>query len=627
MGDQHNRFRSWSAKLTVILGFVVILAMAAPTVRALFMNTRQTGDVQGYVDLGSTGATGGSTGAAGPARTVAGVATMPTNTAASTQPGTTTTAVTPDGAYGVSTSNQIAADIAMEVMAQGGNAADAAAAAALVLGVVEPHASGLGGSGAALVYTPDTDKVTEIIYRERSSKNPENLRKHTGTPGLAKGLEYLIAQFGSTGNEKPLIEPARQLAANGFKMDSTFYDTWKRYGFGNLLDKKANDLYFPGGIMQTFITQPELAETLKYLQDNGLGSFYKEPFAAELATAVNGLEPEDLTGYTMYVSEAVKGTFEGWDIYTASPPMSGVNFVQMLNMMEHVKLQNYSVDSSEYYHYISDITNLAYRSRFLELGDPTVHPIDTAALAGKTYSQKLASQIKPGVRTELDQSQYIPTQDEEVNPNAPGSSTTPAATVGMGEPIVTYVPKEESHTTHLVVVDKTGMMVSMTNTMGTFFGTGRFEKGFFLNNLLTNFNDETDNPNFWGTDKSPRSFITPSIMVKDGKVLGLGSPGGARIPAMLAQGVANYVYYDLPLSDAMERYRIFADKNVIKTERTLNAEVTQELNQMGYSIRVNDDSIFFGGIQALLFDRVTNTVEGAADSRRGGVWKTNLPQQ
>lgn len=614
MGDQHNRYRSWASKLTVILGFAVILSMFLNPLRTLIFNMRDTGNVQGYVNLGNTQA-------GTPPRTVAGVSTIPAVSGATT-PANTTTTVSADGAYGVSSSNSIAADIAMEVMAQGGNAADAAAAAALVLSVAEPHASGLGGAGTALVYTPADQKVTQIMYRERSSAAPENLRKKTGVPGLAKGLEYLIAKFGSTGDEKALIEPARQLAANGFKMDSTLFDVWKRYGFGNLLDKRANELFFPGGIMQTFVKQPEYAKTLKYLQDNGLGSFYKEPFASELAAEVNGLETSDLTNYTVYVNEAVKGSFEGWDIYTSSPPMSGVTFLQMLNMMEQVKLQNYSVDSTEYYHFISDITNLAYRSRYLELADPTVTFVDTKALASKEYSQRLSSQIKPGVMTVLDENQFVPDQDSLINPENPGT-TTPAGNTGMAEVIPTYAPKEESHTTHLVVVDKTGMMVSMTNTLGTFFGTGKFPKGFFMNNLLTNFNDQEENPNYWGVSRSPRSFITPSIMVKDGKVLGLGSPGGARIPAMLAQGVANFVYYDLPLSDAMERYRIFADKEIIKTERALNAAVTKELNAMGYSIRVNDDSVYFGGIQALLFDPVTKTVDGAADSRRGGVWRTS----
>lgn len=613
MGDQNNRYRSWASKLTVVLGLLVIISMAVNPLRTILQNTRTTGDVQGYVNI--AGAQPNK-----PNKPIEGVSTLPSAPDDET-PTNTTTTMSPDGAYGVSTSNRIAADIAMEVMAQGGNAADAAAAAALALSVVEPHASGLGGAGAALVYTPEDEKVTQIMYRERSSKNPDNLRKKTGVPGLAKGLEYLIGTFGTI-DEAALIEPARQLAANGFKMDSTLFDIWKRYGFGKFLDQNANDLFFPNGIMQKFVTQTEYAETLKYLQDNGLNSFYKEPFASELAELVPGLETEDITSYKMYVDEAVKGTFQGWDVYTASPPMSGITFLQMLNMMEYVDLKNYSVDSTEYYHYIADITNLSYRSRFLELADPTTDFIDTAALAGKPYSEGLASKIVPGIKTELDKEQYVPTQDETINPNDP-ATTTPAGTTGMADTIPTYVNKEESHTTHLVVVDKTGMMVSMTNTIGTFFGTGRFPKGFFVNNLLTNFNDYDENPGYWGVDKSPRSFITPSLMLKDGKVLGLGSPGGARIPSMLAQGVANYVYYDLPLSDAMERYRIFADKDVIKSERALNAQVTEDLNRMGYSIRVNDDSVYFGGIQALLFDPETKTVEGAADSRRGGVWRTS----
>ncbi len=622
MGDNNNRYRSWGSKLTVVIGFLVIIVMAANPIVALFQNTRTTGNVQDYVNLGDT--TPGVGTGTNATRTVSGVSTLPVATQG--QVPTTTTAVSQDGAYGVSSSNAIAADIAMEVLAQGGNAADAAAAAALVLGVVEPHASGLGGAGGALVYTPADQKVTQIMYRERSSANPDNLGKQTGVPGLAKGLEYLIAKFGSTGNEKALIEPARQLAANGFKMDSILFEIWKRYNFGGMLDKAANDTFFPSGIMQTFVKQPALAETLKYLQDNGLGSFYQEPFASKLAASVNGLETADLTGYTIYVEDAVKGSFEGWDIYTSSPPMSGITFLQMLNMMESVQLQNYSVDSTEYYHYISDITNLAYRSRFLELADPTVDPLDIKTLASKEYSARLAGQIKPGIKTVLDQSEFVPSQDQNINPNDP-TSTTPAGTTGMAEPLNTYVPKEESHTTHLVVVDKTGMMVSMTNTLGTFFGTGRFPNGFFMNNLLTNFNDFDQNPGFWGVSKSPRSFTAPSIMVKDGKILGLGSPGGARIPSMMAQGVANFVYYNLPLSDAMERYRIFTDKDVIKTERALNATVTKDLNQMGYRILVNDDSFYFGGIQALLYDPLTNTVEGAADSRRGGVWKSNLTEK
>lgn len=613
MGDQNNRYRSWASKLTVVLGFLVIISMAISPLRTILGNTRTTGNVQEYVNISGTTPDQ-------PNQPIEGVSTLPSAPGVET-PTNTTTAISPDGAYGVSSSNRIAADIAMEVMAQGGNAADAAAAAALVLSVVEPHASGLGGAGAALVYTPENEKVTQIMYRERSSKNPDNLRKKTGVPGLAKGLEYLIGTFGTVDEDK-LIEPARQLAANGFNMDSTLFDIWKRYGFGKFLDQNANDLFFPNGVMQTFVKQPEYAETLQYLQENGLKSFYEEPFAKDLAELVPGLETEDITSYTMYVDEAVKGTFQGWDVYTASPPMSGITFLQMLNMMEYVDLKNYSVDSTEYYHYIADITNLAYRSRFLELADPTTDFIDTAALAGKPYSEGLASQIVPGIKTELDKEQYVPNQDQNINPNDP-AATTPAGTTGMLDSIPTYVNKEESHTTHLVVVDKTGMMVSMTNTIGTFFGTGRFPKGFFVNNLLTNFNDYDENPGYWGVDKSPRSFITPSLMMKDGKVLGLGSPGGARIPSMLAQGVANYVYYDLPLSDAMERYRIFADKNVIKSERSLNPQVTQDLNQMGYSIRVNDDSVYFGGIQALLFDPYTKTVEGAADSRRGGVWRTS----
>lgn len=96
---------------------------------------------------------------------------------------------------------------------------------------------------------------------------------------------------------------------------------------------------------------------------------------------------------------------------------------------------------------------------------------------------------------------------------------------------------------------------------------------------------------------------------------------------MMAQGVANFVYYDLPLSDAMDRYRIFADKDIIKTERSLNDQVTDGLNAMGYQISINKDSFYFGGIQALLFDPHINRVEGAADSRRGGIWRTNIVEE
>ncbi|PKK38859.1 Gamma-glutamyltranspeptidase [Clostridiaceae bacterium JG1575] len=619
--EDANRYRSWSAKLTVFLGFLVFLWIIVPPLRIILTNSQKTADVSQYVNIGSGKATA-------PVRSVAGVATQGGAPTATT-PSSPASGGSLEGPslYGVSSSNRLAADVAMAVMGQGGNAADAAAAAALVLAVAEPHASGLGGAGTAMVYTPADGKVMQLNYRERATEDPQKAKigSYSAVPGLAKGLEYLIATYGTAKDEKVLIDPALKLAEEGFQMDTTLYDIWKHYQFKGVLSKPAEDLFFPNGVMKTFIQQPELAKTLRYLKEHGLGSFYREPFASEFAALTTGFTAQDLKNYTMYVEEALHTKFHGWDVYTPSPPLSGITLAQMLQMMDQVKFNELALGSPQYYHMLAQISTIAYHSRYLNIADPLFVPVPTKELLSQAYTQGLVDRIEPGVRINIPEADYKPTPAGArlAPPSGPLAAGTPRVPPDGPSP---FMDPRESHTTHLVVVDSEGMTVSMTNTIGTFFGTGEFVKGCFVNDFMKKFNEEPENPNVLAPKKSPRSYTAPTILKKNQAILGIGSPGGARIPSMMAQGLAHHILYGMPLEEAMDHQRFFTDGTVIEVESPLPQNVVDSLTQMGYTIDLREDGLYFGGIQGILWDGQAHILQGVSDARRGGVWRSSLPQ-
>lgn len=181
--------------------------------------------------------------------------------------------------------------------------------------------------------------------------------------------------------------------------------------------------------------------------------------------------------------------------------------------------------------------------------------------------------------------------------------------------------EDHDNTTHFVVLDKYGNMVSATNTLGNFFGSGVYVDGFFLNSQLSNFSMSNTGINRAEPGKRPRSFISPMILRNDDYLMGIGSPGGKRIPAVVSQVILRHFYFDVPLQEAIDHPRFYAEKDQIYVESVLSKKVLTDLRSRGYHVEVRKSPSFYGSVQALVVNKKENKIYGGADKRRNGVWQ------
>lgn len=496
--------------------------------------------------------------------------------------------------YGVSASHPLAVEAGMKVLEEGGNAADAAVVVAYVLGTVEPYGSGIGGGGEMLIYPHNADEPTVYEYREtapESGARPETF----AVPGLVRGMEELNNDFGSM-DMQDLIQPAIDYAEEGFEVDNHLVD---RLGKGSYrMDVADLDAFFPNGeILEVndTLVQPELAETLRFIQEDGADAFYDGPIADQILEKENTLQAEDLSSYTAATAEAAHGSFAGYDVYSAPPPLAGVTLIQSLQMAEQLNVASTEGNQRDYMHLIGEISKRSYDDRVQNVGDTSfTDTLPTDELTSADYTQQMADTIS------LDEL----SEDYEVNDS---------------------VSDEEDHdnTTHFVIIDQDGTMVSATHTLGNFFGSGDNVAGFFMNNQMENFSTSDDSLNSIEPGKTPRSFTSPTILTNDEKMIGIGSPGGKRIPMVMTQVLVKYLMFDEPFDEAVEDDRFYIEGNDIFTETELDKDVQSGLRARGYEIYNQTDIDFYGGIQSLVIDEESNSIYGAADSRRNGVWQAD----
>lgn len=500
--------------------------------------------------------------------------------------------------YGVSASHPLAVKAGMEVLENGGNAADAAVVVSYVLGVVEPYGSGVGGGGEMLVYPEDADAPSVYDYREtapQSGAEPESF----AIPGLVKGMEDLNSDLGSR-DMKDLIAPAIELAEEGFKADKHLVDRLSKGSYRMEVDQLTS--FFPDGeILEAndILKQPELADTLRTIQEGGSDAFYNGPIADQIVEHEETLEDGDLGSYVANKPEAAHGKFAEYDVFAAPPPLAGITLIQSLQMAEQLNIASTEDNQKDYMHLIGEISKRSYDDRIKQVGDAKftdTKPNDE--LTSTDYTQKMADTIS------LDEL----SDDYEVNDS---------------------VSDEEDHdnTTHFVIIDQDGTMVSATHTLGNFFGSGDNVGGFFMNNQMENFSTKDDSLNSIEPGKTPRSFTSPAIMTNGKKTIGIGSPGGKRIPMVMTQVLVKHLMFDEPLEEAIEDKRFYIEKNDLFTETELDKDVQSSLRSRGYEIYQKNDIDFYGGIQALVIDGEANEIYGGADSRRNGRWQAAKNKQ
>lgn len=529
--------------------------------------------------------------------------------------------------YMVSTANPLATQAGAEMMARGGSVVDAAIAAQLVLGLVEPQSSGLGGGGFALLYQAGDSRVDAWDGRETApaAANSDRFLRDgqplefanavdsglsVGTPGLVRMLGDMHANAGRLPWAN-LFEPAIQLAREGFAVSPRLHA---------LLDDSEGLRASPGAARYFYdgegrpwpvghvLRNPDYARVLERLARKGPDAFYEGRLAADMVEAVAGhpvpgdLTENDLAAYRAIRREAVCAPIGAYRYCGMPPPSSGgVAVIQMMALLGHTPISKLRPGSAEAVHYFSEAGRLAYADRDAWVADPAFVRVPLYGLIDPDYLAARAALIRP----ERSMGQAEPGVP-------PGLSEAPAEGGALEQPA----------TTHLVVADREGNVVSMTTSIESAFGSKIFVNGYLLNNQLTDFSlrpvDADGQPvvNRVEPGKRPRSSMSPMLVFKgDRPVLAVGSPGGSAIINYVAKTLVGTLMWDMDIQSAIELPNMGSRNRATELERGTSLVRTEAtLRAMGHEVREMD---FPSGLHGVMW--MPDGLEGGADPRREGV--------
>ena len=450
------------------------------------------------------------------------------------------------------TVDRLATKAAIETLRDGGNAVDAAVAAAGVLGVTEPFSSGIGGGGFMLVRTPD-GRVAAIDGRETApaAMTPRSFFAggeplefeaarysglSAGVPGTVATWELALDRYGTRSLGRAL-QPGIAVAEHGFRVDRTFFGQidLNRDFFDDVPSTAAIYLDRDGTPRNvgTTLRNPDMARAYERIGRLGARGFYRGPIAAAMARAARRppvapdadhewlaglLGKRDLKGYEALVREPTRVGYRGYDVWGMPPPSSGGSTVgEALNILE-----GYSplgLDRAQGLHRFLEASRYAFADRNAYVADPAYFDVPLAGLLSDSFAAERRA--------------LITDQAADAGPVDPGQPDDNAPPGRVG------IDREGKSTTHLTVVDRDGTTVAYTFTIESTGGNGIVVPrwGFLLNNELTDFNyDEPRHPNAPAGGKRPRSSMAPTIVTRAGQpVLALGSPGGSTIITTVLQ--------------------------------------------------------------------------------------------
>ena len=532
----------------------------------------------------------------------------------------------------VASCNWYASKAGLDILKEGGNAFDAAAAVVYTLGVAEPYFSGLGGGGFMTIYSADEDKVSVIDFRETApaaanaqmwlDENGEMKQfsldgtNNLGTmssigglsvavPGEVAGFEYLLEHYGSDAvTRQQIFQPAIDTANNGFVVGVTFKEELESEYSGLAANETLSNIYLnEAGLpyeVGDVITNPDLAKTLQLIADGGKDAFYTGDMAQAMVDAVadwgGNMTMEDLANYEVKVREPVVGHYKDYTIYSLPPASSGgTHLVEILNILENYDdMDTIGVNSAEYVHRFSEAFKIAFADRAQYMADTDFAEVPLAQLTSKEYAAERYSEI-----TEKSGS-YVAVEPEEL---------------------------EHYATTSFSVVDQWGNMVACTKTINYGFGSkvGVPGYGFIMNDEMDDFSADPESVNCAEGGKRPLSSMSPSIVLyPDGSpFLTIGSPGATRIFPTIAQVIQRMIDYGMDIQEAIDCARIYdnAQNNVCYESDGVDApsaEAIAQLQAMGHEVTDKGAwQLFFGGVQGISIGK-DGTLRGGADPRRDG---------
>jgi len=526
----------------------------------------------------------------------------------------------------VSSANPLASEAGRQVLREGGSAVDAAIAMQMVLALVEPQSSGLGGGAFIVSYDAKRRRVSTIDGRETApaAVTPQLFMKDgkplgfadavnsglaVGVPGVLRALELAHQRHGRLPWTR-LLQPAIRLAEEGFAVSPRLHAQIK----GNrhlAAQAAARDYFYPQGqpaAVGEVLKNPALAEVLRRVASEGVSAFYRGDIAHDIVQAVSAhvrsgaLGVQDLAEYRAIEREPVCSRYQQFQICGMGPPSSGpIAVMQMFGMLQQHDIASMQPGSREAVHYFSEAARLAFADRERYVADPAFVRVPVQAMLDSRY---LAWR---GALIDARQSMGV------------AQAGDPLGMLKLrGEGGVIDQPS----TTHLVAIDAQGNAVSMTSTIESEFGSKIFVRGFLLNNQLTDFSllptDAAGRPvaNRVEPRKRPRSAMSPLIVLKDDKpYLLLGSPGGSSIILYVAKTLIGALDWQLDIQQAISLPNMGSRNRDTELEQGSSLESLQQaLRQSGHRVTIAPSP---SGVHAIMIK--PDGLFGGADPRREGV--------
>ncbi|MEM7417248.1 MAG: gamma-glutamyltransferase [Gemmatimonadota bacterium] len=506
----------------------------------------------------------------------------------------------------VATSQPLATTAALRILDQGGNAIDAAVAAAAVLNVTEPHMTGMGGDMFAILWSAEEGRLVgldasgksgsktdyDALVAEGAERVPGSGARSVTVPGALAGWSDLVETYGEL-TLAEVLAPAIQIAEEGFPVTPIIAQDWAGTVEGLRRDPGSAATYLVDGEAPKagdWHRNADLARTFQRIADHGPETFYGGDLGAEVVAGLEELGGyltlDDLAHHESRWVEPLSIDYKNYTLYELPPAGQGIAALQMLKMVEGVDFSDIRHNSAEYLHLLIEAKKLAYADLSRYVADPDHMDVSTDALLDPAYLAGRASMIDPTTAAD--------------RPDAGHFAT-------------------DSETIYLTAADRHGNMISFINSIYGYFGARVVVPGtgLMLQNRGGGFTLEEGHPNQIAPNKRPFHTIIPAFATKDGAPwLSFGVMSGSMQPQGHVQVLLNIVEYGMDPQEAIDaaRFRHFSGTRV--AIENLDPEVAARLEAMGHTLR-DPEGVAFGGAQAIL--KLARGWAAGSDPRKDGM--------
>ena len=529
----------------------------------------------------------------------------------------------------ISAAQPEAAEAGARVLMEGGNAVDAAVAAAFTQCVVDPLMAGIAGYGTLQIAMPDRGVHTCVDFCARApaaarpdiwadlqvNETPDGYAfvvagnvneagyQSIGTPGTLAGLAHALSRYG-TWSFADALEPALAHARDGVVVRPHMYQygALDRARGGMLETNRRLALTATGravylgqdGVFKRpgeRLRNPDLTATLEHLARAGAGDFYHGEIADRIVADMRAhdglLSAEDLNNYQVTEVAPIWGDYRGWRVAGFPPPAGGVTLIQALHVLANFDVAALGHNSAQYLQLLAETLKWVTIDKDTHVGDPDFVPVPLDHLLSQEHAADLAGRIRAQVRA-------------DVTRLSPG------------------LPPEPRDTTQVCVIDAQGNAATLTHSLGTSSGIITDGLGFLYNGLLSGFDPRPGRPASIGPGKRRTSSQCPVLLFRDGQVhAALGAPGGTAIPSALTQTVVNLVDFGMTALEAVASPRISVTSNAVEVSNRIPRYVTDPLTAQGQTVTRSHLSYAFAAPHLVL--RAGHAFQGGADPQRDGV--------